>query len=1476
MGKRAPARRAAGTSPDGSDLGAPLPLDSLPLGTYVTNQFENDGIVFSGQSPFITNDGSSSVNPTISGSPLFQGTVVGTFVKPGTDKPATVNGFALSVGYIDNPGSTQMTVYNSKGEQLGVLVATEVGFNELVSTFPHAASFSVSSVTEEDAGWEINSIQVGPISTTYIAMGDSYSSGEGTYDFPWSQSQGTQCDTGPEAWPVQLANLQNTDSTGASLTIGPDTLVACQGERAYQLNQAVNGESSSETGQLSNYVSNHGPPDIVSLSIGGNDLGFSDILKSCFLGGTEVCLLDARALDRQVTVGADGVTATLAGAYQSIRQAVGPGTKVTVVGYPNLFPQPGGLGTALSVTYHCPWLRESFYPLFDLPVSPLLNTLLSTLSDAQSALNDDMAMAAAEEDVQFSPIPFSVEGHELCTGSPDINPLSLYGGITGDRNLGHPNVAGQAAIASAVGSQLNLATNGQAPNAGPRIRALRPTGRRRAAGPPHPSRNPADGGTLGFSGGPLGDGTVGGAYLGYLVSTGGTGTDTWSITNGSLPPGLTLDPNAGTITGTPTVSGSYTFTAQVTDSSAPTQQTASASVSITVDAASSLTVATTQPPDGTAGQPYSLALAATGGLGAVTWKVTGGSLPAGLLLDATTGQLTGTPQAKAVGTAMFTVQATDSSSPAQVATASESMTVHPTSDPLAVTTTSLPTMTAGQDYAAQLTSTGGLAPVTWSVTAGSLPPGLNLDPATGMLTGTATASGTFAFTAQVTDATAPASQTATAALSITIDAAAPLSIDTSSLFDGTEGMYYSSTLQAEGGVGSDQWSVTSGALPPGLTLDPATGQITGLPTGAGTSKFDVTVSDAGGNVATSSYLVSTAVSKLTVSHVLPGATVNTYYAGNINPSGGTAPYGWSLVSGSLPSGLSFDDSTGAIVGTPAQSGDFPLKVAVSDSSSPTQQASVKVTLKVAADPVLQVSGRAPVKGAVGTPYTSGIGYSGGQGPYSWVVISGSLPPGLSIDGGSGMVTGTPTTAGSYPVSIQVTDSSSPTPQVVSAPMTFTIARAAKLRVTSGTLPLAAQGSSYSAALQAAGGTAPYTWGLSSGALPAGLILDSSGLITGTPTGDGTSSFTVEVTDSAPRPATSKLLLSLTADQGAPLTITTTGLDTAIQGSAYSQSLSAAGGVAPYSWSLASGHLPAGLSVGPSGLIYGTPTHFGASTFTLEATDSATPTAAVAKQVLLLNVEALPPSPPSFSADSPYSPVSLDSGYGYQFQASGNPAPKFSVSSGTLPPGLKLAANGWLSGTAKHAGTYSFGVTAANGRTPDAVTPQLQITVVPPPVISGFSPADAVPGTQVVITGKNLQNASYVYFSGSYAAIKSDSASRIVTWVPEYASSGPIYVATPGGSASSSTSFTVDPAPPPVITAISPTSGAAGKVLTITGTGLAFAYEVQFSGGGFVYSFRSDSATSLRLTIPSGISAGPVTVYTDGGSAASAQTFTPTG
>ena len=210
------AAKPADAGEAGRSVDSTLPLGTIPLGTDLSNQFEAEGILFSGQQPFITDDASSSVNPTISGTPIFNGTIEGSFVTPGTTDPSTVNEFSLSVGYIDNPGSVIVTVLGSQGQQLGVLTANQYGFDEIVSNFVGAASFIVSEVSFEDAGWEINSITFSgsPTSSAYLAMGDSYSSGEGTSKTP------TRTTLETNATEVQARGLSRWPSRQTRMRLG--------------------------------------------------------------------------------------------------------------------------------------------------------------------------------------------------------------------------------------------------------------------------------------------------------------------------------------------------------------------------------------------------------------------------------------------------------------------------------------------------------------------------------------------------------------------------------------------------------------------------------------------------------------------------------------------------------------------------------------------------------------------------------------------------------------------------------------------------------------------------------------------------------------------------------------------------------------------------------------------------------------------------------------------------------------------------------------------------------------------------------------------------------------------------------------------------------------------------------------------------------------------------------------------------------
>ena len=333
---------------------------------------------------------------------------------------------------------------------------------------------------------------------------------------------------------------------------------------------------------------------------------------------------------------------------------------------------------------------------------------------------------------------------------------------------------------------------------------------------------------------PLTAGTVGAAYSVTLQASGGAGALTWSLASGTLPNGLSLS-SGGVISGTPTAAGTSTFTVQVADSGSPAL-TATKQLSIAVNPAP-LAIVTTTLPNGTVQSTYSSTLQASGGTTPYTWSVTVSALPLGLTLNAATGQISGVPTTS--GTSAFTVTVTDSATPTPQTKSSQfSILVNPV---LSVNPASLPNGTVGTAYSQQLQSSGGTAPITWSVTLGTLPVGLTLNSGTGVISGTPTTPGTSNFTVQAADTSTP-QQLASNAMSIIVDAA-PLAITTKTLPNGTFGVAYNTTLLSSGGTPPVTWAVTVGLLPAGLTLNSTTGAITGSPTTTATTNFSVTATD---------------------------------------------------------------------------------------------------------------------------------------------------------------------------------------------------------------------------------------------------------------------------------------------------------------------------------------------------------------------------------------------------------------------------------------------------------------------------------------------------------------------------------------------------------------------------------------------------------------------------------------------------------
>lgn len=447
---------------------------------------------------------------------------------------------------------------------------------------------------------------------------------------------------------------------------------------------------------------------------------------------------------------------------------------------------------------------------------------------------------------------------------------------------------------------------------------------------------------------------------------------------------------------------------------------------------------------------------------------------------------------------------------------------------------SLPSATAGSAYSQNLSASGGTAPYTFTVTAGALPAGLTLSPA-GVLSGTPTATGSFNFTASATDSGNPTTGSRAYALVV---AGANVILPATTLPAGTAGQAYSSAITpAAGGIAPYTYAVTAGALPAGITLNSATGAVTGTPTSAGNFAFSVTATDSTSGTAsqaTQSYAVTIAAPTIVVApSALPTATRGTAYSQTLSASGGTAPYTYTLSAGSLPAGLTLA-SNGTLSGTATTEGSFTVTVRATDAGNFTGDQAYSLTV---AAPNLALPASNLPAGTAGQAYTAAISpATGGTAPYSYALTAGALPSGVVLDAATGALSGTPTVSGTFNFTLTVTDST-PSP-AAQASQSYTLSIAgATLVPGQPTLPPAVRGTPYSQVLTATGGVAPYIYSLASGTLPAGLTLASNGVLSGTPTAEGSTSFTIAVADAGN--ATATQAYTFTVSTAAPVAVADT-------------------------------------------------------------------------------------------------------------------------------------------------------------------------------------------------------------------------------------------------------------------------------------------------------------------------------------------------
>lgn len=356
---------------------------------------------------------------------------------------------------------------------------------------------------------------------------------------------------------------------------------------------------------------------------------------------------------------------------------------------------------------------------------------------------------------------------------------------------------------------------------------------------------------------------------------------------------------------------------------------------------------------------------------------------------------------------------------------------------------------------------------------------------------------------------------------------------------------------------------------------------------------------------------------------LPSATAGSVYNQTLTASGGTAPYSFVVSAGALPAGLTLS-AAGVLSGTPSASGTFNFNVTATDSGGSPTSGSRAYTL-VVASPTITLPATTLAGGTAGQAYTAAINpASGGIAPYTYTLTAGALPAGVTVSSGTGALSGTPTVAGTFAFTLTATDSTTGTAGQGSQSYSVSIV-SPTLTVAPPTLPAGTAGTAYSQTLSASGGTAPYTYAVTAGALPAGLNLSTGGALSGTPTVAGNFNFTVTATDAGSFGAAQAYTLAIAAPT---LTIAPPTLPGGTVGTAYSQTLSASGGTAPYSFAVTAGTLPAGLALdGTTGVLSGTPTSAGNFAFTVTATDASAFTAATAYTLAVAvgaaNVAAIP-------------------------------------------------------------------------------------------------------------------------------------------------------------------------------------------------------------------------------------------------------------
>ncbi|HEV8432104.1 MAG TPA: putative Ig domain-containing protein [Thermoanaerobaculia bacterium] len=478
-----------------------------------------------------------------------------------------------------------------------------------------------------------------------------------------------------------------------------------------------------------------------------------------------------------------------------------------------------------------------------------------------------------------------------------------------------------------------------------------------------------------------------------ITASGGTPPYTLTATT---PTGVTFDPATGVLSGTPATPGCFPVTISVSD-----QNGCAANRTYTI---CNLGIEPASLPTGVDGALYpTTIIGAPGTTASYTCLIAG--LPAGMV--PTGCAIGGTPAAAGCSTVTVTVTALGF-------TCSRTYMLCVDESPIVISPSTLPKACAGAQYSQTFSAMGGKPSYTFKI---DPPSPLGLTFANGVLSGVPQSAGCVDVTVTVTDG-----NNLTATKVYKNFCSDKVIVKPDELPDAQAGVFYSRTAVASGGEGDYAYSASG--LSCGLSLDAKTGVISGTPAAGCSIIFTITATDKNGCSGNHNYQIDVSCQPIAISPAsLPGGNVSSPYSQTITATGGTPPYTFTVVSGTLPPGLILA-SGGVLSGTPATVGTYCFDAGAADSAGCATIISYTIVISAASCPagtVIVLSPPSLPAAITYSPYNQALTATGGTPPYTFAITSGTLPPGLTLNSATGVVSGTPTTSGHYTLTIGATD-----------------------------------------------------------------------------------------------------------------------------------------------------------------------------------------------------------------------------------------------------------------------------------------------------------------------------------------------------------------------------------------------------------------------------------------------------------------------